>query len=341
MTQTSAHELTARLHELLGRERRVLVEFLLGLAEFDRQRLYLELGFRSLWDYVRRALGQSETMTHYRIAAARVVDRFPQVVEPLRQGKLCLTTLAMLASVLTESNCDQVLAEATGKPKQEVQRIKARLDPKPVPRDAMRTLPLLVPAQVRATARVQTEVLTAELTRRHLTTDREFEQLLTRARSALSHKLPHASELDLLKEGLRCILRHYDQRKGMTERPRPRKPAAPPAAAIPRSVKRTVWQRDQGRCQWPTADGSICASTTRVQFHHRIDRGKGGPNTEDNLVLTCAVHNQYAADQSWGREHMERFRGTGRTRTSSDGSAPSLRAAAAAVAAPPPTNSSG
>jgi len=323
MTKFSALEWTARFQQLVGRERQIVVELVLALADFDRQRGYIELGYSSLWDYVSRALGQSETMTHYRVRAARFVQRFPQAVEPLRAGRLCITTLATLAPVVTEANCDDVLAEAMGKPKREVERIKARLAPKPVPRDVVRKAPALVPAQVAASP-VQVEMLTEELVRRHLTTDREFEELLASARAALSHTLPGASELEILKQGLRCIIRDHEKRRGLTDRPHPPKqPTASPSpdAAIPRQVKRTVWQRDQGRCQWPTEDGGICGSRRRVQFHHVVDRGKGGPSTEDNLMLACAIHNQHAADQTWGRAFMEKFRRARRAQHDSDRSA--------------------
>jgi len=40
-------EITARLYEIRKQERGLLVEFLTYLAEVDRRRLYLELGFSS------------------------------------------------------------------------------------------------------------------------------------------------------------------------------------------------------------------------------------------------------------------------------------------------------
>jgi len=43
---------------------------------------------------------------------------------------------------------------------------------------------------------------------------------LASARSALSHTMPGASELEILKQGLRCIIRDHEKRKGLTERPR-------------------------------------------------------------------------------------------------------------------------
>jgi 5-methylcytosine-specific restriction endonuclease McrA len=331
MSPTPASEFTSRLKALLDDERQTLVEFLLLLGEVDRERHYLQLGYPGSWEFVRRALGQTETMTHYRLTAARLLARFPQAVELLRGGQLCMTTLATLAPVLTEENCGVVLAEAMGKSKVEVQKIKAQLDPKPVPRDVVSRV--LVPAQVEGEVRslvpaqvtapstsalppMRTETLTAELTRRHMTTDEEFEQLLRRARSALSHKMPGASELDILKAGLREVIRKDEKRKGLVDRPRAPKPRAEPPKgddAIPADVKRKVWQRDGGCCQWPTAGGGVCGSIQRLEFHHLLDRGKGGTHTLSNIVIACRTHNALAADRTWGKQWMDQFRARSRT----------------------------
>ena len=61
-------------------------EFVIELAEFDRGKQYLDMGYRSLWEFCRRELGLSETQTHYRIAAARQVLQNPQLVDELREG---------------------------------------------------------------------------------------------------------------------------------------------------------------------------------------------------------------------------------------------------------------
>src|SRR5437660_8321345 len=269
-----------QLKGLLSLERQTLVAFLLLLGKIDAEKSYLELGYASAWDFVRRGLGQSEKMTFYRLTTARVLARFPQAVELLREGKLCMTTLATLARHLTEANCTEILAEAMGKTKREILSLKARLDPKPVPKDLVHHP--LAPGQVEvpttpgpcprlALNPPRQEVLTETLTRRHMTTDAEFENLLRSARSALSHKMPGASDLDLLKEGLREIVRKEEKRKALVAKPRAPKPRQRPARggeAIPAEIRREVWLRDGGACQWPTADGSVCGSTVRVQYHH-------------------------------------------------------------------------
>src|SRR5689334_8313335 len=124
---------------------------------------------------------------------------------------------------------------------------------------------------------------------------------------------------------LRRIVRDAARCKGLTNKPRTQPPHEPaPSRDIPRAVRREVWQRDQGRCQWPTKDGGICGSTNRVQFHHIVDRARGGPHTVENIMLACGAHNQHAADLVWGRAWMEKCRRRGQCSMESSVGRPSV-----------------
>ena len=90
-----------RLADLLRREQADMAEFLVALAEFDRSRGWLELGYSSLFYFLHRELGLSKGAAHYRKTAAELIQEFPEVVEPLRDGRLCLTSIVQVAKVLT------------------------------------------------------------------------------------------------------------------------------------------------------------------------------------------------------------------------------------------------
>src|SRR5262249_47724913 len=251
MSEKTTYEIVAELKDLLSRERVTLVPILEGLAKIEERKLYLDLGYDSMWAFLKRELGQSEAMIHYRLASSRMLRRFPQVAEPLRDGRLCMTVLASLAKVLTEENVDEVIAEAMGKPTNEVKRIVRRLDPKPIPKDVTTEAPrssevISVPAAaqpipIAAEQPVQTEILTASLARKHFTIDREYEDLFQAARAALSHKMPGAAEIEIIKEGFREIIKQGEKRKGIVDKPRADKVATD--GDIPRSVRRIVWKR--------------------------------------------------------------------------------------------------
>jgi 5-methylcytosine-specific restriction endonuclease McrA len=76
---------------------------------------------------------------------------------------------------------------------------------------------------------------------------------------------------------------------------------------VPAAVRREVFLRDGGRCQWPTADGGICGSTHRVELDHIIPVARGGKSTVANLRVLCCAHNDVAARQVYGDEFMNRF----------------------------------
>src|SRR5438067_1434563 len=140
MTTASALDGSRELGRLVGEERKILVEFVVRLADFNRLKCWATLGYRSPWDFLRRELGRSEALASDRLTAAFLVARFPQIIELLRDGRLCITNLIKLRDVLTAENCDQVLAQACGRPKREVEMIVAAYLPQPAPRDRIEPL---------------------------------------------------------------------------------------------------------------------------------------------------------------------------------------------------------
>ena len=317
MAQDSTAELIAELKNLLARERITLVPILEAIAELDERRAYLELGYDSMWAFLKRECGQSEAMIHYRLASARMLRRFPQVAEPLRDGRLCMTVLASLAKVLTDDNADQLLAEAMGKATSEVKRIVRRLDPKPIPKDVVREAPRSSEVVSTAVAETQssspvveqptkTEALTEMLSRVYMTVDHEYLDLLKALRAGLSHKMPRAADFEILKESMRRTLRDMEKRQGIVDKPRADQIGK--NGKISQSIKRLVRKRDEGKCQWRSEDGGICGSTYRVEFHHKQDRAKGGEGTPENVILLCEKHHMLATEIAWGEEYIDRFR---------------------------------
>src|SRR5262245_18990490 len=100
MSEKSAVDLDQELAHELTAERGRTVKTIFLVAEIVRRETFIELGYSSIWDYLRRVHKQSDTMSHYRTKCAAAVNRFPQVVEPLRTGRLCMTTLAKLMEIM-------------------------------------------------------------------------------------------------------------------------------------------------------------------------------------------------------------------------------------------------
>src|SRR6188768_2149708 len=123
-------ELVARLGELLGEERRLNAAVLVHLGEVEARRLYLPAACSSMHVYCVRVLGMSEDQAFKRIRAARAVRRFPVVGAAVAEGRLHLSGVVLLAPHLTGESAAELVAEASGKSKAEIEMLLARRAPR-------------------------------------------------------------------------------------------------------------------------------------------------------------------------------------------------------------------
>jgi 5-methylcytosine-specific restriction endonuclease McrA len=166
-----------------------------------------------------------------------------------------------------------------------------------------------------------------------VTIDRACKEDLETLTSLLSHKISDGDLAAVLHEAIRCAIEKHGRRKGgvapqrqrKTDRePRPCADPAAPTSTIPATVRREVWKRDGGRCAWVGPDGRRCNSRWQLELDHIQPQALGGPSTLDNLRVACKPHNMLHAEQTYGREHMDRFRrGSAAERTGHAGAAPS------------------
>src|SRR5512145_3067923 len=142
----NARELASRLRDLLRREQGAMADFLVALADFDARRMWLRLGHSSLFTFLHRDLGLSKGASHFRKVAAELLQRFPEVVEPLRDGRLCITSVVELARVITPENRKEVLPRFFHASKQEAKAVAAEIRPADVV--PSREIVTVVPAPV-------------------------------------------------------------------------------------------------------------------------------------------------------------------------------------------------
>ena len=308
-----ARESSRHLADLLRREHVALADFLVALSAFDRAGAYRRLGFANLFDYLLRELHISRGAAHYRKVAARLVARFPEVVEPLQDGRLCLTSIVQLAKVMTEANRAEALPRFFHCSKQEAKQVAVEIMPAAVvprrtvvteiptpvksttspvhPGELSTTAPEPAPVPVREPARTLVEPLTSTMSRLHLTVSRVFVGKLRKARAGQSRVQPGAEDEQVLEAALDLLLAQQEKRR----------------ASVPPRVKREVRKRDGGKCQWKIDSGGVCGSEVRTEIDHVVPRGKGGPSTVENCRVLCDVHNREAARHVYGDAHMDLF----------------------------------
>ncbi len=343
MDNTESRTFAARLAHLLRNEQHAMADFLVALADFDRQRCWVELGYSGLFPFLHRELGLSKAAAFFRKTAAELIQRYPELVEPLRDGPICLTTLGSLAKVITPENRAEILPRFFHRSALEAKAVVAELAPVPDPptRTVVTTTPARVVAEravvvapskggfadeprgldqsttdrsepllLEASPRLRAEPLTPTVTRLHLSVSPGFIEKLEAARLSLSHLMPGASEEDVLSAGLDLLLERDARRKALVKNPRPapaNAPVKPGADHIPAAVRREVWKRDHGECQWPMDGGGICGSRLRVELDHIRLRCRGAPPLPSELRILCDFHNQLSARLALGDELMDRY----------------------------------
>ncbi len=311
--QLSNDELLARVKQLAEREREVTASLIAHLAELDERRLYLAEGCSSLFTYCTQVLHLSEHAAYGRIEAARVVRRFPVLLERLENGSVNLTTVGLLASHLTVENHRELLDMVRHKSKRQVEELLARLRPQPPVRPSVRRLPTTTPAPVSPTSvdgvsaspQPSRPAVVAPLApqryRVQFTASAETYEKLRLAQALLRHQIPDGDPAAIFDRALTALLQALAKKKlAVTDRPRKGWGTGRGSRHIPAEVRRAVWSRDGGRCAFVSDKGRRCTEEGFLEFHHVVPYSAGGEATADNIQMRYRAHNGYEAELFFG-----------------------------------------
>jgi hypothetical protein len=336
LTHLSDTELLSAVTGAATQERLATTQLIALLAELDTRRLYLGEGCSSLFTYCTQVLHLSEGSAYNRIETARAARRYPKVLEALECGDLTLTAVRLLAPHFTPANHGEVLAAARHRSKQEIQELIASLNPRPTAATVIRreapqpskadstsafaaapqlvtlsamtaaaTSPSSVGQDVAAPAsQFRGAIVTPLAPERYklqVTLTRETHEKLRRAQALARHMLPSGDVGSILDRALTLLIDHLERRRfARVASPRP-SPGESTASGrhISATVRRAVWQRDEGRCALVGRTGR-CRETAFLEFHHVAPYAAGGASTADNIQLRCRAHNQYEARLFFG-----------------------------------------
>lgn len=131
LAQLTDGELLASTRRLVGVSNRVLAALLAHLAEVEARGVHRTRACSSLYTYCIYELRFSEDAASRRVCAARLVKRFPLLLDAIANGELHLTGLLMLGPYLTAENQLEVLARAKHRTKKELAKLVRLLDPLP------------------------------------------------------------------------------------------------------------------------------------------------------------------------------------------------------------------
>src|SRR5215213_8437682 len=89
-------DLFSEIKKLVSEERKITLEILHHLQEIESRRAFAELGYPSLFEYVVKDLGYSESATYRRIQAMRALKTTPELKDSIEKGKLTITAVSQV-----------------------------------------------------------------------------------------------------------------------------------------------------------------------------------------------------------------------------------------------------
>ncbi len=140
MIRLSNRQLLGELRSLRAREHNATFAILVRLAEVERRRLHLGMGYGSLFDFATRGLRYSESAAGRRIQAARCLAEHPEFAPLFRRNEITLSTLGLISRVVNASNKAALLDGVRNKSQREVEKLVASYGAPKRVRDHVRTV---------------------------------------------------------------------------------------------------------------------------------------------------------------------------------------------------------
>lgn len=306
MLALSNDKLILAVRTLVKEERRITREILDHINEVERRRLYADLGFSSVFDWLVKDLGYSESAAYRRMQAARILRAVPEAAEKLESGALGLTVLSKVQTLIRADE------KRTGEKisNDEKSDILAKVE-SCSGREAEHRLASHFPdvAQVKEKVRAVSEDQVSV----QVTFTREQYEKLKRIQELLSHSHIDASNAALLDAAMDVFLEKKDPLKKTVK---PRSPQSDTSAevksyttALKPSIRNAILKKSDGRCEYrDPASGRRCDSRHFLEVDHTRPRAHGGTNEPGNLRALCRTHNLLMAERIFGREQIEKFR---------------------------------
>ena len=269
LTTLSDAELLARLHSLQVESHDILAKLIVVLGEVEERNLHLKAACPSIFEFCLRRLGMSEGAAYRRLAAARLVRRFPCMLSRVVSGEVPLSALVLVRDIGNESNVVTVLDAISGKSKREVQEVVAHYAPKPDVPHAVRkilasatsqtlSLPQTAVESDARTESAETRVVVATAVppratvtplscpdaesaryKVQLTASAQLREKLERATALMRHRNPSGDMAVVLERALDALLEKLEkERLGATTRASKTVPATKRASKAVPATKR-------------------------------------------------------------------------------------------------------
>lgn len=292
--QASDHELMNNFESLVKTERKITHQVLQCILEIENRKLHLDRGYSSLFDFMVKGHGYSESAAYRRIQSARLLRQVPEISKSIESGSLNLTQVSQLSMALRQKEVK--LQDMSVVIKSKVQKILKTIENK----NTVETR--LVLTQVldwKPQKLERTEIQKDESVHLALNFEKLEWELMEKLRARLSHQNPSLKWKDLLLLLAQKELKEPSQRKATPER-KWAEDLRSAEKAIPRRVQIEIRRAADDQCEYQDPQSKRrCEARHFLEIDHRLPRALQGSNERKNLRLFCRSHNQKSAEE-WG-----------------------------------------
>jgi 5-methylcytosine-specific restriction protein A len=267
------------------------------LCEVDQRRAFAAENYTSLFDYLVRGLGYSESQSAERVAAVRLMRQNEEARESIQAGQLTLTSAAQIRRFIqterkianqpvTPERANVLIQSCSGKSKREVEKI------------------------LFAVASVPTQIAMQERTRLVSPSALEIKVTLSsnaQAKLARARELIHTETMaEVFERALDALIAEKENALGKSQRAEISRASTPPEKEetayapksqnpryIPAQFKRIIYERSNGQCEYVNYQSIRCESRRNLEIDHVIPVAAGGKSEITNLQHLCRNHNQY------------------------------------------------
>ncbi len=228
MLTLSNDNLLAAVRKLVTDERRLTRNILDHINEVDQRRLHVELGYSSIFEWLVKDLGYSESAAYRRMQAARLIRAVPGAAVKVESGELGLSVLAKVQTMIRaeEKRTCSVISQTTKT------EILAKVESCSA-REAEVHLASQFPDSAPSNVQEKVHAIGQDLVRVELTfTSAQFEKL-KRIEELLSHTHLGSSKAALIETAMDVFLEKKDPLRRDVAKPRQPQPLREPAHSEP------------------------------------------------------------------------------------------------------------
>ncbi len=301
------------------------------LQELDDKKLFIHMGFASLFDYALKALRLSESNASNFIIVARKSKSVPELKAAIKSQAITVSKARKITPVLTPSNSAHWLELAKTLPKEKLEKEVAKVRPQVLtPERAKYVTETRLELKMGVSENLMTKLkrvqdLISQRTKKAASFEEVLEVALTQyldrndpvEKARRNNPVEKIWKIDLVEKAWR------DDRFEKTQRNYPAKTSntlptlnehqtlLPKEEHVPghtktpaqasffkkrapliAAVRHQVQLRDNGQCVYVNSQGERCDNRRWVEIHHRLPVAKGGGNNPENLMTLCHSHHR-------------------------------------------------